>query len=131
MFACCLSDVQTGCAILLSRILLATRYASDIFDFSSFLFWRETNTAYSNHMLLTAIHADDCQEWQQHTSKDDPLNCRINFVKYPPSGSRDVPYGRTDRRDEANTEMRRLTTGNASLGDFVVVWTSYSVLTQT
>jgi hypothetical protein len=37
---------------------------ADLFSFSPrFFFWKEIKPTFSYHILFTAIHADDCQEW--------------------------------------------------------------------
>jgi len=41
-------------------------------------FWKKLKPTCNCHMLFTTIHDENCQEWQQHTSKEDPLNFQTN-----------------------------------------------------
>jgi hypothetical protein len=48
---------------------------ADLFSlFPLFLFWKKVEPS----AIIKSSHADDCQEWQQQTSKDDLLNCWIS-----------------------------------------------------
>jgi len=65
------------CEILLPLLLLETHYESVIF-LSLSLLWQKIKPTGSYHILLRTINAGDCQEWQQQTSKQDPLNRLIS-----------------------------------------------------
>ena len=62
MFACHLPDVQTECEIILPLLSLKTHYKSSIFVLLVFVLLKEGKAQCNCHMLLTTIHAHDCQK---------------------------------------------------------------------